>query len=94
MVVLVNKGSASASEIVAGALKDYKRATVVGEQTFGKGSVQEVISFGGGEALKLTVATYVTPNGNEVDGIGVAPDIVVPADDRDSQLQRALDLLR
>ncbi len=94
MVVLVNKGSASASEIVAGALKDYKRATIVGEQTFGKGSVQEVISFGGGEALKLTVATYVTPNGNEVDGIGIAPDIVVPTDDRDSQLQRALDLLR
>lgn len=94
LVVLVNKGSASASEIVAGALQDHKRATIVGEQTFGKGSVQEVISFSGGEALKLTVATYVTPNGNEVDGVGVTPDIVVPADDRDGQLQRALDLLR
>lgn len=94
VVVLVNKGSASASEIVAGALQDYKRATIVGETTFGKGSVQEVISFSGGEALKLTVANYFTPLGNKVDGIGIKPDIAVTADDRDAQLQRALDILR
>lgn len=94
MVVLINKGSASASEIVAGALQDYKRATIVGEQSFGKGSVQEVISFTGGEALKLTVANYLTPLGNQVDGIGIKPDVVVTADDRDAQLQRALDILR
>ncbi len=94
VVVLVNKGSASASEIVAGALQDHKRATIVGETTFGKGSVQEVISFGGGEALKLTVANYMTPNGNLVDGIGIKPDVMVTADDRDAQLQRALDILR
>ncbi|HRH93234.1 MAG TPA: S41 family peptidase [Candidatus Peribacteria bacterium] len=94
MVVIVNKGSASASEIVAGALQDYKRATIVGEQSFGKGSVQEVISFSGGEALKLTIANYFTPLGNKVDGIGIKPDVAVTADDRDAQLQRALDILR
>lgn len=94
MVVLINKGSASASEIVAGALQDYKRATIVGTPSFGKGTVQEVISFRSGEALKLTIAEWFTPLGRRIDGAGVQPDIVVDSDDRDVQLRRALDILR
>ncbi len=94
MVVLVNKGSASASEIVAGALQDMKRATIVGTQSFGKGTVQEVVGFRSGEALKITIAEWLTPLGRKLDGIGVKPDIVIESDDRDAQLQRALDILR
>jgi carboxyl-terminal processing protease len=92
--VLVNKGSASASEIVAGALQDLKRATIVGTQTFGKGTVQEVIGFRGGEALKLTIAEWLTPLGRHLDGVGVKPDIIVDSTDRNAQLQRALEILR
>lgn len=94
VVVLVNKGSASASEIVAGALQDAKRATIVGTVTFGKGTVQEVLNFPGGEALKMTIAEWMTPLERKIDGIGVKPDIVVDGDDRDLQLRRALDILR
>ncbi len=94
IVVLVNKGSASASEIVAGALQDYKRATILGTQTFGKGTVQEVINFRTGEALKLTMAEWFTPFGRKIDGIGVKPDVIVEAGDRDPQLQRAIEILR
>ncbi len=94
LVVLVNKGSASASEIVAGALQDLKRATIVGTVTFGKGTVQEVIGFTSGEALKLTMAEWFTPLGRTIDKIGIKPDIVVDGTDRDEQLRRALDILR
>lgn len=94
IAVLVNKGSASASEIVAGALQDLKRATIVGQQTFGKGTVQEVIGFRTGEALKLTIAEWLTPNGRHIDKVGVTPDVVVQSDNRDDQLKRALDILR
>jgi carboxyl-terminal processing protease len=94
VVVLVNKGSASASEIVAGALQDWKRATIVGTQSFGKGTVQEVISFRTGEALKITVAEWLTPLGRKLDGVGVKPDVIIDSKDRDEQLQRALDILR
>lgn len=94
MVVLVNKGSASASEIVAGALQDLKRATIVGTTTFGKGTVQEVIGFTSGEALKLTIAEWLTPLGRHIDKIGVVPDIVVESGDRDEQMRRALEVLR
>lgn len=94
LVVLVNKGSASASEIVAGALQDLKRATVVGTTTFGKGTVQEVIGFRSGEALKLTIAEWLTPLGRHIDKVGVVPDIVIESADRDEQLRRALDILR
>ncbi len=94
MAVLVNKGSASASEIVAGALQDYKRATILGTQTFGKGTVQEVINFRTGEALKLTMAEWFTPFGRKIDGIGVKPDVIVEAGDRDPQLQRAIEILK
>jgi len=77
IIVLVNGGSASASEIVAGALQDFKRAVVVGEKTFGKGSVQVVIPIGKDEALKLTVARYYLPSGRTIQAKGVTPDIIV-----------------
>nr|VFK15208.1 MAG: carboxyl-terminal processing protease [Candidatus Kentron sp. LPFa]VFK30954.1 MAG: carboxyl-terminal processing protease [Candidatus Kentron sp. LPFa] len=75
MVVLVNGGSASASEIVAGALQDHKRALIVGEKTFGKGSVQTILPMKNGDALKLTTARYFTPSGTSIQATGISPDI-------------------
>jgi carboxyl-terminal processing protease len=97
MVVLVNGGSASASEIVAGALQDHKRATIIGTQTFGKGSVQTIMPLGNSTAIKLTTARYFTPGGRSIQARGITPDILVeepgaPSDRvRESDLQRHLD---
>jgi len=100
LVVLINGNSASASEIVGGALQDYARATLVGEQGFGKGSVQQIeeLSFGG--AIKLTTAYYLTPKGQVIDKNGLTPDVIVEMEpelqmekDTDTQLQRAIEVL-
>mgnify|MGYP001602141367 FL=1 len=94
--MLVNEGSASASEIVAGALQDYKAATLVGVKTFGKGSVQDVKELSDGSAVKLTIAKWLTPNGRSISEKGIDPDIEVKITSeereakKDPQLDRAL----
>ena len=90
LVVLINGGSASASEIVAGALRDHKRATLIGTRTFGKGSVQTIIPLGGGNgALALTTARYFTPSGRSIQAQGIAPDVEVLQDVPDELKSRA-----
>jgi carboxyl-terminal processing protease len=94
LVVLVDGGTASAAEIVAAALQDRGRAVVVGSQTFGKGSVQAPSQLSDGSALELTVGHYFTPSGHSLDGVGVTPDVVVPAGTLESVVQqRALEVL-
>jgi carboxyl-terminal processing protease len=88
MVVLVNGGSASASEIVAGALQDHQRAVVMGQQTFGKGSVQTILPLGNNTAIKLTTARYYTPSGRSIQAKGITPDIPL----EDAQTDRGLKL--
>jgi carboxyl-terminal processing protease len=100
LVVLVNEGTASASEIVAGAIKDSGRGKIVGVKTFGKGTVQDVIEFKDGSNLKVTVAHWLTPSGIQIDKTGIEPDETVErtvddiSADCDPQLDRAIELLR
>lgn len=98
LVVLVNGNSASASEILAGAVKDYKVGTLVGTTTFGKGIVQRILPLTDGTALKLTISAYYTPNGNNIHGVGIEPDVVCEFDSDayydegvDNQLDRAVE---
>jgi carboxyl-terminal processing protease len=106
IVLLVNGGSASASEIMSGALKDTKRATLIGTKTFGKGIVQRVQKFGNeGEGIKMTISEYFTPNGVNIHGVGIEPDIKLELNegtegygyeyyDTDNQLQKAVEVLK
>ena len=106
IALLINEGSASASEIMAGAMKDTKRATLIGTKTFGKGIVQKVQAFGNdGEGIKMTVSEYFTPAGINIHGIGIEPDIEIqlPEDAQgygyeyyktDNQLQKAVEILK
>jgi|TARA_B110000977_G_scaffold8859_1_gene11736 carboxyl-terminal processing protease len=95
MAILINKGSASASEIVAGAIKDHQRGKLVGNTTFGKGSVQSIITLPQGAGVKLTTAYYYTPDGHNIHLKGIEPDLNIdsPSTDEDLQLSSALDLL-
>ena len=99
-VVLVDGGSASASEIVSGALKDWGKATLVGMKTFGKGSVQDLTDLPDGSQIKLTIAKWFTPNGSSIDDQGIEPDVKVDLteddynNDRDPQLAKAIELLK
>ncbi|MFA5644336.1 MAG: S41 family peptidase [Patescibacteria group bacterium] len=99
-VILINNGSASASEILAGALKDYSKATIIGEKSYGKGSVQMIKTLEDGSALKMTVAEWLTPQGRNINEEGILPDIEVVLsfadleNDRDPQLQKAIEFLK
>ena len=100
VVVLINEGSASASEILAGALKDARNITLVGQKTFGKGSVQEVVDLPQNTSLKVTVARWLTPSGKSIQDAGIEPDIAVEmtAEDKDQnkdpQLDKALEMIK
>ena len=87
IIVLINEGSASAAEILAGALQDNQRAQLVGARSFGKGSVQSLIPIGDGQtALKLTTAKYYTPSGRSIDGIGIEPDFTIAQNNQNVSL--------
>ncbi len=100
VVVLINQGTASASEILAGALRDNKGTKLIGVKSFGKGSVQEVKNLNGGSFLKVTVAKWLTPKGQSISDVGLEPDIKVETTDKDSeqnldpQLDKALEIIK
>ena len=100
LVILVNEGTASAAEILAGALQDYGKATLIGTKTYGKGSVQEVKDLPDGSAVKITISQWVTPKGRFINEVGITPDMVVPMTDadyaanKDPQLEKALGVVK
>lgn len=104
LAVLVNENSASASEIVAGAIKDFKAGIILGEKTFGKGTVQELVPLAGGAGIKLTIAKYFLPSGQSIDGMGIIPDIALKEEqnsgdfnsplDKDTWLKKALEVIK
>jgi len=91
LIVLINGGSASASEIVAGALKDHKRAIILGESTYGKGSVQSIIPLSDGGGIRITVSKYYLPSGNSISEVGVAPDIFIEEEEKDFKINSSSD---
>ena len=91
LIVLINKGSASASEIVAGALQDHKRAILVGESTYGKGSVQSIIPLQNKGAIRLTVSKYYLPSGESISEVGVTPDIEIEEDSDEFRIDSKTD---
>ena len=99
VIVMINNGSASASEIFAGALQDHKRAIVLGENTYGKGSVQSIIPLRNGGGMRLTISKYYLPSGKSISEVGVTPDIILEEEDNfvintetDNQLNYAIKL--
>jgi len=100
IVVLINQGSASAAEILAGALRDNREIKLIGEKSFGKGSVQEPINLEDSSMLKLTIAKWLTPNETSIDNTGLIPDIKVEMseedyqNDRDPQLDKAIEIIK
>lgn len=100
IVILINKGSASASEILAGAMRDNRNVQLIGEKSFGKGSVQEIINLKGGSFLKITIAKWLTPNGVSISEVGLTPDIKVEItnedfeSEKDPQLDKALEIIK
>ena len=104
-MLITNESSASASEILAGALKDNKKATIVGEKTYGKGVIQELLTLNDGSGLKITTEEYYTPNKNKINKVGITPDVEVKLDEaleeeleidesKDNQLQKAIEMLK
>ena len=91
LIVLINRGSASASEIVAGALKDHKRAIILGENTYGKGSVQSIIPLSDGGGIRITVSKYYLPSGDSISEVGVAPDIFIEEEGKDFKVNSSSD---
>ncbi len=101
LIILINNGSASASEIFAGALKDHKRAVILGENSYGKGSVQSIIPLRNGGGIRLTISKYYLPSGESISEVGVSPDIIVEEQsqfqlnsENDNQLEYAVKLFQ
>ena len=91
IIVIINNGSASASEILAGALKDHKRAIILGENTYGKGSVQSIIPLKNGGGIRLTVSKYYLPSGKSISDVGVTPDIFIEESENDFKMNTPTD---
>ena len=105
IILLVNENTASASEILAGALKDHNKAKIIGTKTYGKGVIQQLMTLEDGSGLKVTIEEYFTPNRNKINGVGIDPDevvelpdavenILIVTEEEDTQLKRAIEILQ